>query len=108
MRVRREGHAYRHRRPARDSLRRGIYLLPSLFTVGNMLCGFAAVLYTLHDRLEYAAWLILLAGLLDGLDGRIARLTRSTSEFGNQIIKNFICCTFKEQSVVTIGIEVQL
>jgi CDP-diacylglycerol--serine O-phosphatidyltransferase len=84
MRVRREGRAHRHRRPARESLRRGIYLLPSLFTVGNMLCGFAAVLYTLHDQLERAGWLILLAGLLDGLDGRIARLTRSTSEFGKE------------------------
>ena len=42
-------------RPApRESLRRGIYLLPSLFTVGNMLCGFAAVLYAIHDQLERA------------------------------------------------------
>jgi CDP-diacylglycerol--serine O-phosphatidyltransferase len=65
-------------------LRRGIYLLPSLFTVGNMLCGFAAVLYAIHNRLEFACWLILLAALLDGLDGRIARLTRSASEFGRE------------------------
>ena len=72
------------RRPARESLRRGIYVLPSLFTVGNMLCGFAAVLYAIHDHLERAGWLIILAGLLDGLDGRIARLTKSTSEFGKE------------------------
>ncbi len=72
------------RRPARESLRRGIYLLPSLFTVGNMLCGFAAVLYALHDQLERAGYLILIAGFLDGLDGRIARLTHSTSEFGKE------------------------
>ncbi|MDD5563369.1 MAG: CDP-diacylglycerol--serine O-phosphatidyltransferase [Thermoanaerobaculaceae bacterium] len=72
------------RRPARESLRRGIYVLPSLFTVGNMLCGFAAVLYAIHDQLERAGWLIVLAGLLDGLDGRIARLTHSTSEFGKE------------------------
>ena len=72
------------RRPARESLRRGIYVLPSLFTVGNMLCGFAAVLYAIHDQLERAGWLIVLAGLLDGLDGRIARLTNSTSEFGKE------------------------
>ena len=69
---------------ARESLRRGIYVLPSLFTVGNMLCGFAAVLYSLHDQLERAGWLIILAGLLDGLDGRIARMTNSTSEFGKE------------------------
>jgi CDP-diacylglycerol--serine O-phosphatidyltransferase len=49
-----------------------------------MLCGFAAVLYALHDQLERAGWLIMLAGLLDGLDGRIARLTHSTSEFGKE------------------------
>ncbi len=59
-------------------------MLPSLFTVGNMLCGFAAVLYAIHGQLERAGWLIILAGLLDGLDGRIARLTHSTSEFGKE------------------------
>ncbi len=74
----------RPRRPARESLRRGIYLLPSLFTVGNMLCGFASILHALHNRLELAGWLILLAGVLDGLDGRIARLTRATSDFGKE------------------------
>lgn len=84
MRVARPRRPRASRRPARESLRRGIYILPSLFTVGNMLCGFAAVLYALHDQLERAGWLILLAGLLDGLDGRIARLTRSTSEFGKE------------------------
>jgi CDP-diacylglycerol--serine O-phosphatidyltransferase len=84
MRVRRTTRQARARRPARESLRRGIYLLPSLFTVGNMLCGFASVLHALHNRLEIAGWLILLAGVLDGLDGRIARLTRSTSEFGKE------------------------
>jgi CDP-diacylglycerol--serine O-phosphatidyltransferase len=82
----RMGHPRRRasRRPARESLRRGIYVLPSLFTVGNMLCGFAAVLYALHNQLERAGWLIILAGLLDGLDGRIARLTNSTSDFGKE------------------------
>ncbi len=84
MRVPRPRRPRATRRQARESLRRGIYVLPSLFTVGNMLCGFAAVLFALHDQLEWAGWLILLAGLLDGLDGRIARLTRSTSEFGKE------------------------
>jgi CDP-diacylglycerol--serine O-phosphatidyltransferase len=49
-----------------------------------MLCGFASVLHAIHDRLELAGWLIILAGVLDGLDGRIARLTRSSSEFGKE------------------------
>jgi CDP-diacylglycerol--serine O-phosphatidyltransferase len=84
MRVRRRTRPLRPRRPARESLRRGIYLLPSLFTVGNMLCGFASILHALHNRLALAGWLILLAGVLDGLDGRIARLTRATSEFGKE------------------------
>jgi CDP-diacylglycerol--serine O-phosphatidyltransferase len=84
MRVRRRTRPVRSRRPARESLRRGIYLLPSLFTVGNMLCGFSALLHALQGHLELAGWLILLAGVLDGLDGRIARLTHATSEFGKE------------------------
>jgi len=69
---------------ARESLRRGIFLLPSLFTVSNMLCGFAAILHALHGRYALAGWLIVLAGVLDGLDGRIARLMHSTSDFGKE------------------------
>lgn len=74
----------RPRRPSREQLRRGIYVIPSLFTVGNMLCGFAAILHAIHGNLDLAGKLILLAGFLDGLDGRIARLTNSTSEFGKE------------------------
>lgn len=72
------------RLPARESLRRGIFILPSLFTVGNMLCGFAAVLAAFQGRLATASWLIILAGILDGLDGRVARLAHATSEFGKE------------------------
>jgi len=74
----------RPRRSSRESLRRGIYIIPSLFTVGNMLCGFASVLHAINNRLEIAGWLIIVAGVLDGLDGRIARLTKSSSEFGRE------------------------
>lgn len=74
----------RPKRPSRESFRRGIFLLPSLFTVGNMLAGFASILHSIAGRLEQAGWLIFLAGILDGLDGRIARLTKSTSEFGKE------------------------
>jgi CDP-diacylglycerol--serine O-phosphatidyltransferase len=84
VRVRRAHRPRVPRRPASERLRRGIYLLPSLFTVGNMLCGFAALLHAIHGRLELSGWLILLAGVLDGLDGRIARLTRATSDFGKE------------------------
>jgi len=62
--------------------RRGIYLLPTLFTVGNIFCGYWSLIHTFRGALETAAVLIIVAGVLDGLDGRIARLTGSTSDFG--------------------------
>jgi CDP-diacylglycerol---serine O-phosphatidyltransferase len=84
MRVRhpRSTRPARHREHPR--LRRGIFLLPSLFTVGNMLAGFASLLHAINGHLQTAAWLVLLAALLDSLDGRIARLTRATSDFGKE------------------------
>jgi CDP-diacylglycerol---serine O-phosphatidyltransferase len=72
------------RLPSRERLRKSVFLVPSMFTVGNMLCGFASVLAAVHGRFAAASWLIVLAGVLDGLDGRIARLTHSTSEFGKE------------------------
>ena len=68
----------------RRRLRRGIYLLPTLFTVGNLFCGYSSVVLSARGDVTQAALLIILAGILDGLDGRIARLTRTTSEFGLQ------------------------
>ena len=62
--------------------RRGIYLLPSLFTVGNLFCGFASIVQASMGRYALAAVLLIVAGVLDGLDGRIARLTGTTSDFG--------------------------
>jgi CDP-diacylglycerol--serine O-phosphatidyltransferase len=62
--------------------RRGIFLLPSLFTVGNLFCGYACVVYTLQNDLAVASALIGIAIILDMLDGRIARLTNTTSAFG--------------------------
>ena len=84
MRMRRPRRPRQVHRSAGESLRRGIFLLPSLFTVSNMLCGFASILHAIHGRFELAGWLIVLAGVLDGLDGRIARLMHSTSEFGKE------------------------
>ena len=68
----------------RRRLRRGIYLLPTLFTVGNLLCGYSSIVFSARGAVELAAVLIIVAGILDGLDGRIARLTGATSEFGLQ------------------------
>jgi CDP-diacylglycerol--serine O-phosphatidyltransferase len=63
-------------------LRRGIYLIPSLFTVGNIFCGFLSIVSTIREKYEFAALLILIAIIADILDGRIARLTGATSSFG--------------------------
>jgi CDP-diacylglycerol---serine O-phosphatidyltransferase len=68
----------------RRRFRRGVYLLPSLFTVGNMFCGYACVAYAMRGELEMAAPFIGFAVVLDMLDGRIARLTGSTSAFGRE------------------------
>jgi CDP-diacylglycerol--serine O-phosphatidyltransferase len=68
--------------PKSRHLRRGIYLLPTLFTVGNMFCGFSSVVLSSIGRMETAALMILFAAVLDGLDGRIARLTTANPTFG--------------------------
>ena len=65
-------------------LRRGVYLLPSLFTLGNMFCGYACVVFALRGDFETAAPFIGYAIVLDMLDGRIARMTGATSEFGRE------------------------
>ena len=62
--------------------RRGIYLLPNLFTTGALFAGFYAIVQAMNQRYEIAAVAIYIAMVLDGLDGRIARLTRTQSEFG--------------------------
>jgi CDP-diacylglycerol--serine O-phosphatidyltransferase len=64
--------------------RRGIFLLPTFFTVGNLFCGFTSLIQSSREAFEVAAALILVAGVLDMVDGRIARLTGTTSEFGLQ------------------------
>jgi CDP-diacylglycerol---serine O-phosphatidyltransferase len=62
--------------------RRGIFLLPSLFTVGNLFCGYACVVYTMRGSYETAAPFIGIALVLDMCDGFIARMTKTTSAFG--------------------------
>jgi CDP-diacylglycerol---serine O-phosphatidyltransferase len=65
--------------------RRGVSLLPSLFTLANLFCGWACVVYAMQGQLETAAPFIGVALVLDMLDGRIARMTGTTSEFGLQL-----------------------
>jgi len=66
----------------RARFRRGVYLLPSLFTLGNMFCGYACVVYAMRGEYETACPFIGFAILLDMLDGRIARMTGTASAFG--------------------------
>ena len=63
-------------------LRKGVYILPNLFTTGGLFAGFYSVIASLHGDFQIAALMILLAQIFDILDGRVARLTRSTSRFG--------------------------
>ena len=64
--------------------RKGIHILPSLFTTGNVFCGFYSFIAALNDKYFLAAWAIVLAIIFDVLDGRIARMTKTTSAFGMQ------------------------
>ncbi len=61
---------------------RKVYLLPNLFTAFNMFMGIWAMASVMDGRVEWACWLIFLAVFLDGLDGAVARLTHTQSEFG--------------------------
>jgi len=63
---------------------RGIYLLPSLFTTGAIFCGFYAVIASMDGNFQRAAYAIFIAMLLDGMDGRVARMTDTESQFGKE------------------------
>jgi CDP-diacylglycerol--serine O-phosphatidyltransferase len=75
----------------RGRLRKGMYLLPSLFTTANIAAGFYAIIQTTHGstiepwHMDFAAKAIGFAVLFDGLDGRIARMTHTESEFGREL-----------------------
>jgi CDP-diacylglycerol--serine O-phosphatidyltransferase len=65
-------------------MRKGIYILPNLFTTGNLFCGFWAIISVFQEKFFYAAVAILLACVFDILDGKVARLSGATSKFGVQ------------------------
>lgn len=81
-----DDHHPRHTRGrrVRQHLRQRVYLLPGAFTVGNMLLGFLAIIQGLKDHFDQAVLLLFCAAVLDSLDGRIARLTNTQSEFGKE------------------------
>lgn len=64
--------------------RRGIYILPSLFTTASLFAGFYAIVQAMNGSFEYGPLAIFIAMILDALDGRIARLTHTESDFGAQ------------------------
>jgi len=64
--------------------KKGIYLLPNLFTTGAMFAGYYSIIASINGKFETAAIFIFIAALLDGLDGRVARLTNTQSDFGVQ------------------------
>ncbi len=64
--------------------RKGIYLLPNLFTTGALFAGYYSIIAGIQGKFEMAAFCIFIAALLDALDGRVARLTNTQSEFGEQ------------------------
>jgi CDP-diacylglycerol--serine O-phosphatidyltransferase len=70
------------RKPPVKSPRKGIYLLPNLFTTGALFAGFYAIIAAMKGLFDTAAIAVFLAMLLDGLDGRVARLTNTQSDFG--------------------------
>ena len=67
---------------ADKSVRKGIYILPNLLTTGALFAGFSSIVQATKGNFEFAAILIFIAMVLDGLDGRVARMTNTTSEFG--------------------------
>lgn len=69
-------------KPARR--RRGIYLLPNLLTTGGLFAGFYSIIAAIDGNFTAASWAILIAMVLDGLDGRVARMTSTSSEFGKE------------------------
>ena len=70
-------------RPGR--VKRGVFLLPSMFTVANLFCGYACVVYSTQGDFDTAALFIGIAMVLDTLDGFVARLTKSSTAFGVQL-----------------------
>jgi CDP-diacylglycerol---serine O-phosphatidyltransferase len=68
-----------------ERFRRGVYLLPSMLTVSNLLCGYASVVYSTRGDFDTAAVLLGVAMIVDTLDGMIARLTKSQSAFGAEL-----------------------
>jgi len=73
--------------------RRGIYLLPNLFTTAALFAGFYAIVQAMNVNFDYASIAIFVAMVLDGLDGRVARMTHTQSAFGAEYdsLSDMVC-----------------
>jgi CDP-diacylglycerol--serine O-phosphatidyltransferase len=65
-----------------ENLRRGVFLLPNLLTTGGLFAGFYSIVATMNGNYLLAGWFVLVAAVFDGLDGKVARMTNTTSRFG--------------------------
>lgn len=65
-----------------DGMKRGVAFIPNLLTTANLFCGFFSIIQTLKSNYIFAVYLIILASLFDFLDGRVARMTGTQSDFG--------------------------
>ncbi|MEW6261699.1 MAG: CDP-diacylglycerol--serine O-phosphatidyltransferase [Thermodesulfobacteriota bacterium] len=72
----------RRKKKQRRDMRKGIYILPNLFTTASLFTGFYSLVSTLEGRFMAAAVAIIISAIFDGLDGKVARLTKTTSQFG--------------------------
>jgi len=75
----------RNRERERTRLQSGLSIIPSLFTIGNIFAGCYSIISCLNGKFDNAAIAIGIGAVLDGLDGRVARLTKTTSEFGLEL-----------------------
>jgi len=81
-------HRFRSRNPnrqgrfQRENLRKGVYILPNLFTSASLFAGFYSMVATLNGDYAHAAWAVIISLFCDGADGRVARMTHTTSRFG--------------------------
>ena len=71
-----------------------IYFIPNMLTIGSLFCGFLSLIYIFNNNFYQAAILIIVATFLDSLDGRIARIAKTTSEFGAQLdsLSDIVMC----------------
>lgn len=71
--------------PRKRKPKKGIYVFPSILTIGSVYCGFLALIKSFNGKFEAAGLWIIIAAILDTLDGRIARLTKTSTEFGKEL-----------------------